>query len=29
LDGDRMFNKYSFTCGVCRYGSYYEMNDSY
>ncbi len=28
-DGDRMFNKYSFTCGVCGYGSYYEMNDSY
>jgi hypothetical protein len=24
-----MFNKYSFTCGVCGYGSYYEMNDSY
>ncbi len=28
-DGDRMFNKYSFTCRVCGYGSYYEMNDSY
>ncbi len=28
-DGDRMFNKYSFKCGVCKYESYYEMNDSY
>jgi hypothetical protein len=24
-----MFNKYSFKCVVCGYGSYYEMNDSY